>query len=112
MASTVKGMTVAPEGNLDTHVEYTGCAGGMKRRLKPDQTRTGTRKSGQRGRPPSKLEGMVPSQRRPSERSHPGVIADESPLRMASFFLEYASPRRYDPERGFGRNDRKMRPIL
>ena len=26
---------------------------------------------------------------------------------MAPFFLELASPRRYDPERGFERDDRK-----
>jgi hypothetical protein len=31
---------------------------------------------------------------------------------MAPFFLERASPRRYDPERGFERDERKKRPDL
>jgi hypothetical protein len=42
------------------------------------------------------------------------IIQGWSPtsLRIARFFLERASPRRYDPEREFERDDRKMRPTL
>jgi hypothetical protein len=31
---------------------------------------------------------------------------------MGAFFLELASPRRYDPERGLERDGRKSRPDL